>query len=68
MTKVDAVLTLLRDSRMERSSAASYRKALRACKALDLNESETNVVMQFLEYHASDGVPYHWLETKKEAK
>lgn len=58
MTRSEAVIDLLRDARQERSTAASCRRVMRACKVLGMDDADTLRVLQHLEYARDDGKPW----------
>lgn len=61
MTRLQAVLDIIRDARRERSSVTSFKRIQGALLALDLTPDERIAVMQDLDYFDSEGQPYKWL-------
>lgn len=61
MTKIEAVLSLLSEALHEKCSVVRYRRVLKACKALELTDTERNRVTYLLSYTAEDGMLRYWL-------
>lgn len=62
MTRDQAVLNIIRDARVERSSLSGYKRLQRSLTVLgfDYGEARTNV-LRYLDYFDGDGKPYKWL-------
>lgn len=58
MNKIDALIEIMRDARSERASTASAKRIVKAAKTLGLDDKETLVLMNWLEYCDSSGEPY----------
>lgn len=64
----EAINRLVSDGRNERSSATSYKRALRACAQIGLTDIETVEVLTHLDYLNDDGKPYAWLQRALDTK
>lgn len=59
MTKLEAIKTLISDGRSARSSTASARRSVKACRALGLSDPEIRDMMSWLDYcDLETGEPY----------
>lgn len=59
MTKYEALIELIRDSRNERVSSASAKRVVKAAKTVGLNAEEIVRLMSRLDYCNAEGKPYN---------
>jgi hypothetical protein len=57
MSKVGAMIALMRMARSDRLHTAEAKRAVRACGVLGLSADDTRAIMQWLEYCKDDGSP-----------
>lgn len=62
MLKTDALITLMREARSERSSQAALNRSVRACEALQLSIPETVLILGWLDLCDAEGHAYRKLE------
>jgi hypothetical protein len=69
MDKWPALHELLRQAIRDRMSVASYKRAQRALKGLEIPDADQKHALSFLGYVRSDtGEPYEWLARQLTAK
>lgn len=66
MKRGEAVFALISDVMRNSMTVASYKRAIRAMKALDLTDEEIRAALRLMDYHNVNDVPYLWLAKKLE--
>jgi len=61
-TKVNAIVTIMRDARADRVTTTSARRVVKACKALGCDSTETVRVLSWLDYCDHEGNPYSTID------
>jgi hypothetical protein len=64
MTKLEAIETILKDSKSSKITPASLKRIQRAGKALGLDQDEQTRLEQVLEFRNSNGELHSYLLTK----
>lgn len=58
-TKLEAIISLMKEAQNERGSNSAAKRAVRAAKILGLDQEEIIQLMGWLDYCGADGVPFH---------
>ena len=70
MLRHEAIITLLKDARAEKTSVTSYKRVRRALASLGLTEGAENAILVWLDYHqsADPSKPFAKFTEKADAK
>jgi hypothetical protein len=62
--RIGALIELMQEARIERTSRTAYKRVLKALKVLGFTPEEGAPVLCRLDYHERDGKPQQWLINK----